>query len=199
MGWRFSGLPFDFRTFVQAPPGRPEIPRLAAVLGASYGDSALHAAMGHYVVMTTSAPSRCPGRRWWRRRSARSSPHDELGGPTVAAGTSGSAHAVVEDEAAALDGPAALPPYMPDTAAHPAPSAAAAAPGRRPRAAAHAGAKADPRRGYDMRKVLDAIVDDGSLLQWGERYGTSVLCALARIEGEAVGVVASQPMQRGAA
>ena len=28
MGWRFSGLPFDFRTFVQAPEGRPEVPRL---------------------------------------------------------------------------------------------------------------------------------------------------------------------------
>ena len=47
-----------------------------------------------------------------------------------------------------------------------------------------------------MRKVLDAIVDAGSLLPWGERYGNSVICALARIEGEAVGVVASQPMQR---
>jgi acetyl-CoA carboxylase carboxyltransferase component len=46
--------------------------------------------------------------------------------------------------------------------------------------------------------VLDAIVDEGSLLHWGERYGTSVICALARIEGEPVGVVASQPMQRGA-
>jgi len=26
MGWRFSGLPFDFRTFVQAPAGRPATP-----------------------------------------------------------------------------------------------------------------------------------------------------------------------------
>ena len=26
MGWRFSGLPFDFRTFVQAPPGLPGDP-----------------------------------------------------------------------------------------------------------------------------------------------------------------------------
>ena len=52
MGWRFSGLPFDFRTFVQAPEGRPEVPRLIAVVGASFGDSALHAAMGHFVVMT---------------------------------------------------------------------------------------------------------------------------------------------------
>ena len=52
------------------------------------------------------------------------------------------------------------------------------------------------RRGYDMRKVLQAIVDEGSLFTWGERYGRSLITALARIEGQAVGVVASQPMQR---
>jgi acetyl-CoA carboxylase carboxyltransferase component len=33
---------------------------------------------------------------------------------------------------------------------------------------------------------------------WGERYGDSVICTLARLEGGAVGVVASQPLRRGA-
>jgi acetyl-CoA carboxylase carboxyltransferase component len=48
-----------------------------------------------------------------------------------------------------------------------------------------------------MRKVLEAVFDGGSLLPWAERYGPSVLCALARLKGNPVGVVASQPMQRG--
>ena len=47
-----------------------------------------------------------------------------------------------------------------------------------------------------MRKVLEAIVDADSLLYWGERFGRSVIIALARIDGNAVGVIASQPMQR---
>ena len=47
-----------------------------------------------------------------------------------------------------------------------------------------------------MRKVLQAVVDEGSLFTWGERFGRSLITALARIEGQAVGVVASQPMQR---
>ena len=54
----------------------------------------------------------------------------------------------------------------------------------------------DPRRGYDMRKVLEAIFDADRFLQWGERYGRSLITGFARIEGDAVGVVASQPMQR---
>jgi propionyl-CoA carboxylase beta chain len=47
-----------------------------------------------------------------------------------------------------------------------------------------------------MRRVLEAIFDAGSILAWKERYGPSLLCSLARLEGHAVGVVASQPMQR---
>ena len=47
-----------------------------------------------------------------------------------------------------------------------------------------------------MRKVLESIFDEGSIMQWGERYGRSLICAFARLAGEPVGVVASQPMQR---
>jgi acetyl-CoA carboxylase carboxyltransferase component len=197
MGWRFSGLPFDFRTFVQAPPGCPEIPRLAAVLGASYGDSALHAAMGHYVVMTAESALALSGPPVVSAAIGEELTHGELGGPAVAAGTSGSVHAVVDGEAEALAALKRFLSYVPDSAALPAPSAPARPPATDPGRLLTL-VKADPRRGYDMRKVLDAIVDAGSLLPWRERYGSSVICALARIEGEPVGVVASQPMQRGA-
>ena len=197
MGWRFSGLPFDFRTFVQAPPGRPEIPRMAAVLGASYGDSALHAAMGNYVVMTQDSALALSGPPVVAAAIGEELSHDELGGPAVATGISGSAHAVVDAEQAALAAVKRFLSYVPDSAALPAPSAPARPPATDPERLLEL-VKADPRRGYDMRKVLDAIVDEGSLLPWGGRYGMSVICALARIAGEPVGVVASQPMQRGA-
>src|SRR5690606_4477774 len=123
--------------------------------------------------------------------------HDELGGPGVAAAVSGSAHAVVADEREALDALRRFLAYVPDSAALPAPSAPAREPATDPARLLRL-VTPDPRRGYDMRKVIDAIVDADSLLHWGERFGTSVICALARIEGEPVGVVASQPMQRGA-
>jgi methylmalonyl-CoA decarboxylase subunit alpha len=44
--------------------------------------------------------------------------------------------------------------------------------------------------------VLDSIFDGDSIMQWRERYGRSVICALARLRGQAVGVIASQPIQR---
>jgi len=197
MGWRFSGLPFDFLTFVQAPPGHPEIPRLAAVLGASYGDSALHAAMGNYVVMTSGSALALSGPPVVSAAIGEDLTHEELGGPAVAAGVSGSAHAVVDDEPAAFAALKRFLAYMPDTAAIPAPTAAPRPPATDPERLLKL-VKADPRRGYDMRKVLEAVVDAESLLPWGERYGGSIICALARLEGEPVGIVASQPMHRGA-
>jgi acetyl-CoA carboxylase carboxyltransferase component len=197
MGWRFSGLPFDFRTFVQAPPGCPEIPRMTAVLGASYGDSALHAAMGHFVVMTETSALALSGPPVVSAAIGEEVSADELGGPGVAAGISGAVHAVAASEEEALSGLGRFLSYMPDSAAHPAPSAPARPPATDPEQLL-ALVKGDPRRGYDMRKVLAAIVDEDSLMMWGERYGDSVICTLARLEGGAVGVVASQPLRRGA-
>jgi acetyl-CoA carboxylase carboxyltransferase component len=196
MGWRFSGLPFDFQTFIQAPEGRPEVPRLIAVVGASFGDSALHAAMGHYVVMTRNAAVALSGPPVVAAAIGEEITAEELGGPKPSAERSRNAHLVVDDEEAAIAALKRALSYLPDSAALPAPSVLAAAPARDPETLAGL-VPADPRQGYDMRKVLEAVFDAGSLLPWAERYGASVLCTLARLEGEAVGIVASQPMQRG--
>ena len=195
MGWRFSGLPFDFQTFVQVPEGRPEIPRLIAVVGASFGDSALHAAMGHFVVMTRESAIALSGPPVIAAAIGEEVTADELGGPKVSSEQSGNAHLVVDDEQAAIAAIRRVLSYLPDSADHPAPSATPVAPVREAELLLTL-VPTDPRRGYDMRKVLDAVFDGDSIQPWAERYGASVLCSLARIEGEAVGVVASQPMQR---
>ena len=51
----------------------------------------------------------------------------------------------------------------------------------------------DGRRAYDMAAVVEAVVDGGQTLPIQPGYGASVICALARIGGEPVGVVANQP------
>lgn len=195
MGWRFSGLPFDFRTFVQAPEGRPEVPRLIAVVGASFGDSALHAAMGHFVVMTRDSAIALSGPPVIAAAIGEELTADELGGPKVSSEQSGNAHLVVDDEQAAITAIRRVLSYLPDSADLPAPPATPVAPARDAEQLLTL-VPSDPRRGYDMRKVLEAVFDANSIQPWAERYGASVLCSFARIDGEAVGVVASQPMQR---
>ena len=195
MGWRFSGLPFDFATFVQAPPGYPEIPRLVAVVGASFGDSALHASMGHFVVMTEQAAIALVGPPIVASAIGEELTPEELGGPRVSTEASGYAHAAVEDDAAAIAAVKRALSYLPDHAGLPAPLAPPAEPARDAEQLLKL-VPADPRRGYDMRKVLEAVVDAGSLFPWKERYGPSLYAGFARLDGQAVGVLASQPMHR---
>jgi 3-methylcrotonyl-CoA carboxylase beta subunit len=45
---------------------------------------------------------------------------------------------------------------------------------------------------YDMLDILKCIVDNSELLQYKEEYGQSMICAYARIDGWAVGIVANQ-------
>lgn len=56
-----------------------------------------------------------------------------------------------------------------------------------------------PRRStrpYDMHKVLDLIVDRESLFPLKPGYAPSMITALARIDGHAVGIMANQPAVR---
>ncbi|KAN0063562.1 hypothetical protein ACQY0O_004010 [Thecaphora frezii] len=48
------------------------------------------------------------------------------------------------------------------------------------------------KRSYDMYALLDVALDDGSFLELGRGWGSSVITGLARIEGRTVGIVASQ-------
>ena len=190
MGWRFSGLPFDFNTFSQAPPGCPEIPRLVAVLGPAFGDSALQASMGDYVVMTKSAAMALVGPPVVAASIGEVVSAEELGGAKFSTTESGNAHAVADDEPAAIEMLKRVLAYFPSCGALPAPTASSVEPRRAPEQLLTLVPR-DPKRGYDMRKVLDAIFDAGSVIPWKERYGASLLCSLGRLKVEVVGVIAS--------
>ena len=49
------------------------------------------------------------------------------------------------------------------------------------------------RRAYDMRKVIDAIADAGSVLELRPHWGPSLITSLVRMAGRTVGVFANQP------
>jgi methylmalonyl-CoA decarboxylase subunit alpha len=195
LGWRFSGVPFDFSDFLQSPDGCPAVPRIAAALGPSYGDAALHAALADLVVMRRNAALALSGPPVVKGAIGEDVAADELGGPKVAHETNGIAHVVVDSEHDALLAIRRFLTYMPDSAVLPAPITSPAQPTREG-ATLRTLVPREPRQGYDMRKVLEAIVDAESLFVLGERFGRSVITALARIEGQVVGIVASQPMQR---
>ncbi|WP_140936988.1 acyl-CoA carboxylase subunit beta [Sphingobacterium lumbrici] len=50
----------------------------------------------------------------------------------------------------------------------------------------------DRLKPYNMIDILDAIVDKDSLEEYKKDYGKTIICALARVDGWAVGIVANQ-------
>jgi acetyl-CoA carboxylase carboxyltransferase component len=53
------------------------------------------------------------------------------------------------------------------------------------------------RQAYDVRKVIALLVDGGELFHYRPRYGGNLVTALARVGGQPVGFVASNPCVRG--
>jgi acetyl-CoA carboxylase carboxyltransferase component len=57
----------------------------------------------------------------------------------------------------------------------------------------------DRKRVYDVRTVIAAIADTGSVLELRRAYGPGIVTALARIEGAPVGLIANNPAHLGGA
>ena len=57
----------------------------------------------------------------------------------------------------------------------------------------------NPRRAYDVRKVIDALCDKASVFETRAKWGRATVTCLARMNGRTVGVVANQPMHHAGA
>ncbi len=50
----------------------------------------------------------------------------------------------------------------------------------------------DRTKQYDMKKVIDWLVDDSEFTEYKEDYGKTIICGYARVDGWAIGIVANQ-------
>jgi len=120
---------------------------------------------------------------------------EELGGARMHCTVSGCGDFLVDDDRAAIETARAYLDYLPG---HWSEKPAAAEPKN-----AHAGRPlaelipAEPQRGYDMRKVIEALVDEGSWFEVKKLFAKELLTGFARLGGEVVGIVANQPQQKG--
>ena len=55
----------------------------------------------------------------------------------------------------------------------------------------------DENKSFDMREVVDHVIDDGSFLGIKDRFAKEIITGFARIDGRTVGIVANQPKYLG--
>jgi methylmalonyl-CoA decarboxylase subunit alpha len=170
------------------------VPTVAVVMGASAGHGALTAPLMDFVVMVEGASLFSAGPPLVREATGEDVSKDELGGTAVHTTVSGVAHNAAPDDVAALDLARRYLAYFPSNAwQYPPASSSAADTGPRDLDELTELIPADPRRGYDVRPVVEVIADHNSVLEIEPAFGRPVVTALARLGGEPVAILANQP------
>ena len=120
---------------------------------------------------------------------------EEMGGARMHTSRSGCGHALVASDEEAIDFARRYLSYFPGNWLQEPPGGAPAAPASdRP---IRELIPADENKPFDVRELLDALLDAGSLLEIHSRWAREVIVGYARLDGRTIGVVANQPKVKG--
>ena len=119
---------------------------------------------------------------------------EEMGGARMHATVSGCGDNLVVDDAAAIEAAKQWLSYLPTNWRLPAPAGPAAEPQRALTAAL---VPAEERRAYDIHRLVEGLVDSGSFFEVKPLFARELVVGFARLEGQAVGIVANNPMHKG--
>jgi propionyl-CoA carboxylase beta chain len=176
------------------------LPQISLVFGTCAGSAAFSPALTDFTVMTektscmfTAAP----------HAIAVATGEDvglqELGGARPHAAASGVAHHMASDEEDAVEYVRALLSYLPSNNCDEPPV--------HPCEATWDNCTEDPEldtvvppspnQPYDMRQVLESVLDDGEFLETQPLFAPNIMTGFGRVEGSPVGVVANQPLHLG--
>ncbi|MGW0890144.1 acyl-CoA carboxylase subunit beta [Saccharopolyspora sp. NPDC002578] len=170
------------------------IPQLSLIMGPCAGGAVYSPAITDFTVMVRgTAHMFVTGPEVVRSVTGQRTGAEELGGAQINSELSGNAHHLAEDEADAIDWARTLLGFLPSNNQDSLPDYEPAGdPGRA--AELDALVPDEPHEAYDMRRVLELVLDEGDFLEVQPLFGRSMLCAFGRIDGRSVGVVANQPL-----
>jgi acetyl-CoA carboxylase carboxyltransferase component len=169
------------------------VPVVAAALGPCAGLGAARVVLSHFsVIVRGSAQLFVAGPPVVAAAMGESPNKEELGGARAQT-RAGAVDNEAADEDDALAQLRRFLSYLPGSAWEAPPIAASSDPVDRREEELLAIVPRERRQTYRMRRVLELVLDAGSLFEVGARYGRSVITALARLDGRPVGVLASDP------
>jgi propionyl-CoA carboxylase beta chain len=118
---------------------------------------------------------------------------EELGGAATHATRSGVAHFTTPDEDTCLEEARYLLSFLPQNNLDPPPYAPPADPVDREDPLLDAIVPDSPNKPYDMKQVIERVVDDGDFLEVHAHWAENIVCGFARLGGHSIGVVGNQP------
>lgn len=168
------------------------VPMICGVMGSSAGHGAITAPLCDWSVMTGDAAIFTAGPPVVQASLGEDVTKQELGGPAVAV-ASGVVHNVAADDTALLADIRTYLSFFGSSAWERPPWVDTGDLDRRRIDDMLEVVPRDGNKAYDMRQAVSRVVDGGGFFQIQPDFGPSIVCALARIGGHSVGVVANQP------
>ena len=176
-----------------------ELPVVSAALGPVAGFPAGRLAASHFSVMTRStAQVMVAGPALVERAIGEKLSKEELGGAAVHA-RSGVVDNLAEDEYDAFLQIRRFLGYLPSHVHELAPTGPRRDPADRCEEALLSIVPRDRSQTFSMRDILTAVVDRGSYFEMTREYGAGMITALARLDGQSVGLIANDCQQYGGA
>ena len=118
---------------------------------------------------------------------------EELGGALTHNSRSGVAHFAVDDDRACLALLRELLGYLPSNNLEEAPLRPTGDPPEREEPALDTLIPPDPSKPYDIKRLIEAVADDGRFLEVHAHFAANIVVGFARFAGRSVGMVANQP------
>ena len=170
------------------------VPQISAVLGPCAGGAVYSPAITDFVVMAEGTSYMfVTGPNVVKTVTHEEVTQEELGGAMTHASKSGVAHVVRENEVSALLTIRDMLSYMPQNNREHAPTIDLDDPHDRKDYFLNAMVPENPNKPYDMKGVIDRIVDRDSFLEMHEHFASNIIVGFARLGGSPVGIVANQP------
>jgi len=171
------------------------VPQISAILGPCAGGAVYSPAITDFIFMVEGTSYMfITGPDVIKTVTHENVTKEELGGATTHASKSGVCHKVAPDDGACIALLRELLSYLPQNNTEEPPRRASADPVDRDVPALDTMIPVDSNKPYDIRDVIRAVVDDGTLFEIHEAYARNIVVGFARVGGRSVGVVANQPM-----
>jgi acetyl-CoA carboxylase carboxyltransferase component len=170
------------------------VPQISVILGPCAGGAVYSPAITDFIFMVEkTAHMFITGPEVVKAVTHQEVSFDQLGGAAIHRELSGVAHFTAPDEETLLSNVRWLLSFLPQNNLTPPPYQAPSDDIQRSLPELSQIVPADPQQPYDVRSVIEALVDDGEFLEVQGDYAANLVIGFARMDGYPVGVVANQP------
>jgi propionyl-CoA carboxylase beta chain len=170
------------------------VPQISAIMGPCAGGAVYSPAITDFTVMVKNTSYMfITGPDVIKTVTHEEVTKEELGGAMTHNQTSGVAHFAAENEEACLRVIRALLSFIPSNNLDDPPRIACDDPIERADEALNTIVPIESNQPYDIRKIINLVVDDGFFFEVQEHYARNIVIGFARLAGQPVGIVGNQP------